>query len=217
MHDESCAARSSCTSPSRRNCGVAPSRRNCGVALRALQKNLWCASCSTPAQQLGSQTVACPSSISVSACQDIFAVWGQARSKSRPLSCTIGSAPASAIPYFMVSQETRPEVKAGPSPARSDPRQPQPSLTLWYRRRRLVGLRWGTGSRRARSCGPSFPVGKLLISAEPVEVEIERTEELISRQQALNNLKLHRLGVIGTLGVPVHVARSSIFNHRVLL
>ena len=51
-----------------------------------------------------------------------------------------------------------------------------------------------------------FPEGKLLISAEPVEVEIQRTEELISRQQALNNLKLHHLGVIGTLGVPVHVA-----------
>ena len=47
LHDDSCAARSSCTSPSRRNCGVAPNRRNCGVALRALQKNLWCASCSS--------------------------------------------------------------------------------------------------------------------------------------------------------------------------
>ena len=63
-----------------------------------------------------------------------------------------------------------------------------------------VSAWWGTGSRRARSCGPSFVI-------EPVEVEIERTEELISRQQALNNLKLHRLGVIGTLGVPVHCAR----------
>jgi hypothetical protein len=107
--------------------------------------------------------------------------------------------PCQRVRIFSLSG-ARPEVKAGPSPARSDPRQPQPSLTLWYRRRRLVGLRWGTGSRRARSCGPSFPEGKLLISAEPVEVEIERTEELISRQQALNNLKLHRLGVIGTLG-----------------
>ena len=52
LHDDSCAARSSCTSPSRRNCGVAPNRRNCGVALRALQKNLWCASCLTPAHPL---------------------------------------------------------------------------------------------------------------------------------------------------------------------
>ena len=126
----------------------------------------------------------------------------------RPLRSNSGAKPSRAhppSPIFSLSG-ARPEVKAGPSPARSDPRQPQPSLTLWYRRRRLVGLRWGTGSRRARSCGPSFPEGKLLISAEPVEVEIERTEELISHQQALNNLKLHRLGVIETLGVPVHVA-----------
>jgi hypothetical protein len=86
-----------------------------------------------------------------SPCQDIFAVWGQARSKSRPLSCAIGSAPASAVPYFMVSQETTSGAPAGHGIA------PRSQLRAFFR----------------------VPEGKVLISAELVEVKIERTEELI--------------------------------------
>ena len=123
----------------------------------------------------------------------------------------------------------RPEVKAGPSPARSDPRQPQPSLTLRYRRRRRVGLRRGTGNRRTRSCSPrcKFPKVKIGSPQDPWRSELSyRRADQIARKPfewriTWNYIALvlsehwglcalrHRVAIIGKL--------ISNFNHRVLL